>query len=57
VHQGHAQFSVDNIKYRRRKKTETNPEHIARSFAATKRGAVTRMGTMDIEWMIGELDR
>ena len=55
--QGTPQFSVDSKKYRNRKKIETKVKHLKRSFSATKAGRVGRMGTMDAEWSIGELDR
>ena len=56
-HHGHAQFSRTNDNYVKRMEMETDDEHIRRSFAAANRGAITRMGTMDVEWLIGELDK
>ena len=57
MHRGHPQFVVSNAKYVKRKGIETKDEHLTRSFAATQKGGICRMGTMDIEWCIGELDK
>lgn len=54
---GHPQFVLTNEKYVNRKGIETKDGHLTRSFAATQKGGICRMGTMDIEWLFGELDK